>query len=240
MSDEPRKATDVLLELEAKIDALLNIVRSQDLNIKVLSNKLNAFIASKPTTSPVTVEAVNTTKFSTVPEPTIQIPISNENQLQIDTSPTGFRRTSRPETYVSNIVTNKQVETKYPVQLPKAEIIVPQAIINTNQVVEKPNQIEPTQKSHINSIPVKQRVVDKNGKSIFLADVEVINVASGEKITKTRTNGTGKWMASLVPGIYKVVLSKRESLTKEKIELIQEINVDGKTTPLELPALLFK
>ena len=44
MSNEPRKATDVLLELEAKINLLLDIVRSQDLNIKVLSNKLNVFI----------------------------------------------------------------------------------------------------------------------------------------------------------------------------------------------------
>jgi hypothetical protein len=240
MSDEPRKATDVLLELESKIDLLLSIVRSQDLNIKVLSNKLNGFISSKPTSPVVTAEAVNTTKFSMVPEPQIQIPISSEDQLQIDNSPIGFRRTSRPETYSTSTNISKPAETKYPVQLPKAEVIVPKAVTNTNQFVESSNnKIESSTTSHVNSIPVKQRVVDKNGKSIFLADVEVIS-ASGEKITKTRTNGTGKWMASLVPGIYKVILSKRESLTKEKIELTQEINVDGKTTPLELPPLLFK
>lgn len=241
MSDEPRKATDVLLELESKIDLLLSIVRSQDLNIKVLSNKLNGFISSKPTSPVVTAEAVNTTKFSMVPEPQIQIPISSEDQLQVDNSPLGFRRTSRPETYSTSTNINKPAETKYPMQLPKAEVIVPKAVTNTNPTVDSPsnNKVETSTTPHVNSIPVKQRVVDKNGKSIFLADVEVIS-ASGEKITKTRTNGTGKWMASLVPGIYKVILSKRESLTKEKIELIQEINVDGKTTPFELPALLFK
>src|SRR5208282_6569331 len=41
MSSEPRKATDVLLDLESKVDTLLGLVQSQDLVIKVLSNKLN-------------------------------------------------------------------------------------------------------------------------------------------------------------------------------------------------------
>jgi len=41
---EPRKATDIILNLESKVDILLSIVRSQDLNIKILSNKLNSII----------------------------------------------------------------------------------------------------------------------------------------------------------------------------------------------------
>ena len=240
MSNEPRKATDVLLELETKIDVLLSIVRNQDLNIKVLSNKLNSLIANKTvvaTNQPpqITVEAVNT-NFTMVPEPKQQIPISSEEKIPIDDNPKGFRRTSRPETYSGDntYLPKKTVDPKFPVQMPAEAIVPKEALTKAPPPVEQLKE-----NSHINSVPVQQRVVDKNGKSVFLADVSIIK-SSGEKIFKGRTNGTGKWMAALVPDTYKVIISKRESLTKEKVDLIQEIIVDGNTTPLDLQTLIFK
>jgi len=238
LSNEPRKATDVLLELESKIDVLLNIVRNQDLNIKVLSNKLNSLIANKTVVAAnqppqITVEAVNT-NFTMVPEPKVQIPISSEEKIPIDDNPKGFRRTSRPETYSGdNSYLPKKTGPKFPVQMP-AEAIVPKEALSKAPPVEQPKE-----NSHINAVPVQQRVVDKNGKSVFLADVSIIN-SGGEKVFKGRTNGTGKWMAALAPDTYKIVISKRESVTKEKVDLIQEIIVDGKTTPLDLQTLIFK
>jgi len=112
-----------------------------------------------------------------------------------------------------------------------------QIIVNTNLKQEKKvNKKEPSS----GSVPVMQRIVDKNGKSVFLADVEIIDVSSGEQASKTRTNGTGKWMATLSPGDYKVIIRKRESLTKEKIEVIQDVRVDGTQSPFDLQTMIIK
>ena len=89
-------------------------------------------------------------------------------------------------------------------------------------------------------IPVMQRCVDKNGKSIFLADVDIISLVDGQPVFKTRTNGTGKWMASLGIGTYRVTISKRASMNKEKLEAVQDIQVDGTQSPLELPMMIIK
>ena len=241
MSNEPRKATEVLLELEAKIDVLLSIVRSQDLNIKVLSNKLNSLMDNKQNSlmdnkQPFTVETVNT-NFRVVQDQKPQISILSEEKLPVDENPKGFRRTSRPETYSGdNTYLPKKLDPKFPVQIPPvAEAIVPKEVLSK----EPPSVEQPKENSSPYIVPVQQRVVDKNGKSVFLADVAIIKT-NGDRIFKGRTNGTGKWMATLVPDTYKVVISRRDSVTKGRVDLSQEIVVDGNTSPLELKTLIFK
>jgi hypothetical protein len=112
MTQEPRKATEVLLELESKIDTLLGTIQAMDLNIKVLSNKLNEVMKSldkQAATPKITVEAVQTQPvlnqaaalFGQVPlpDPERAVVIIAESKLGVDDSPKGFRRTSRPESY---------------------------------------------------------------------------------------------------------------------------------------------
>ena len=257
MEKESRKASDVLLDLESKIDALLSTVRNQDLNIKVLSNKLNNLMdqlgKTNATPPKIMVEAVNTTAFNSIPspDPAKAIPVSSDFNIPTDDSPTGFRRTSRPETYSGDNAylppQQKAPEPRFPTQIPRpsgqAEIVVP-SNINRQQgqplPTPTPKVENPTTAHDGNSIPVSQRVVDANGKSVFLADVEVIDLTSDKPTFKTRTNGTGKWSAPLQVGAYRVSIRKRESLTKEKLEIIQDIQVDGSTSPLELPLMIIK
>lgn len=241
---EPRKASEVLLALESKIDALLNIVKSQDLNIKILSNKLSNLMEnmSEKTSIPkIVVETV--TPFSQTIDNSKKIAVSADFQLPSEDSPKGFRRTSRPETYdgEKDYFNQKQVHPKFPVQLPpKAEVQVPSA------TVPAPKQVPELTKQPIagqtvqNTVPVMQRVVDKNGKSVFLANVEITDLQTNLPIYKTKTNGTGKWMASLPVGNYKVLLNKRESLSKDKMEVAQNIEVDGSTPTLDLRPLIIK
>src|SRR5579885_316769 len=283
MGQEPRKATDVLVELESKVDVLLDIVRAQDLNIKILSNKLNSVmeqLSKAPATPPkITVEAVQAkppvvigpdhpaNPFVQMPaaDPERAIPIPAESKLPDTSKPQGFRRNSRPETYAGDnaVLPHGEQEHRMPMQLPKAppgrggEVIVPpppgrqpQQTSPQNQpavVVQPPGprqppQIaqQPTQPKSAGAIPVMQRVVDKNSKSVFLADVEITDLSTNQQVFKTRTNGTGKWMASLGIGAYREVVRKRESLTKEKIEALQDIQVDGTQSPLELPLMIIK
>lgn len=251
MENEPRKASDLLLSLESKIEILLGIVQSQDLNIKILSNKLNNLLSNleknNSTTTPpkIVVEAVNTVS----PNQANIIPVVSENNLKIEDAPVGFRRTSRAETYAGDNAYLNTVQTTntLPMQLPpQAEVIVQKnninpAVANTFENKNSKKNLPKIEKNHdSNPIPVMQRIVNSSGKSVFLADVEVIDLSSMESIFKTRTNGTGKWMASLPVGNYRVNIKKGESITKDKLEATQDIQIDGSKSPLDLPVLIIK
>ncbi len=289
---EPRKATDVLLDVEAKVSMLLDIIRAQDLNIKVLSNKLNDVMArlEKQQAAPpkIVVEAVQTTPsapppvlppgFTQIPagEPERNIPVTAESKLPQTETPQGFRRNSRPETYAGDNaylphpeqmspqpprmpVPRPSPNAPPPGRGPESSVTVPPPAMENKRagrsVLAPPNphgsplaqqQPPPAQEQQAapqpvhGQIPVMQRCVDKNGKSIFLADVEITDMATSQPIFKTRTNGTGKWMASLGIGAYRVTISKRASMNKEKLEAVQDIQVDGAQSPLELPMMIIK
>lgn len=239
---EPRKATDVLLDLESKIDSLINNLKNQDLLLKVMSNKLNSLIEKadkqpiKQTVkqTPMSETANNAAQFvnslarsASVEVDSKNVLISSEDNIPLSAPHQNFSRTSRPETFAGDNAFLKK-ESK-----PKEAVIT---IKNKKEEVDAPKI--PVKNSG-QSIPIMQRVVDKNGKSIFLAEVEVSNSA-GDQVFKGRTNGTGKWMASLPIASYKVVIRKKESITKQTIEVSQNINVDGSNSQIELPVLIMK
>lgn len=267
---EPRKATDVLLELEQKLDVALNIIRSQDLNIKILSNKLNAVLEAlerKSNEPKFTVEAVNTARsvspFHHVPEmdPEREIPVEAEFKLPLEKEPNGFRRTSRPETFAGDDVYLPQTPKApqaAPVRAPTppgrtpqgpppgrtAEVIVPPSSPPARKAALDSVPVKSQERVSVqvvqNAIPVQQRVVNKHGKSLFLADVEIIDLGTMQQICKTRTNGMGKWMASLGIGHYRVIIRKMESTTKEKLEVSQDIEIDGTQSTVELQTVIIK
>lgn len=226
---EPRKASDIILELESKINSLLELIKSQDLNIKILSNKLNSVMEKldKKPEPKIIVESVNT-----LPTSNEQIFVSSENKLPLEESPSGFRRTSRPETYSGDNV--------YLKEKPKKNIEVTPEIVVPSEKNPTETMVPVKYDASLNAVPVMQRVVDRNGKSVFLADIEIFNSDDESSVFKTRTNGTGKWMASLVPGNYRIALRKRESLTKEKLEVNQNLQIDGSKSPLELQTIIIK
>lgn len=238
MEKEPRKASEIILSMENKIDTLLGIVRSLDLNIKILSNKLNQLSEKRDTAQPkITMEAVNTSFVTHPPriaqpiDPERNILIDPEKSLQMDDAIKGFRRTSRPETFAGDNAYLPRTK-----ELPKAEVVVPN---KNNAPAPQPNVSQPNTKGPAAIIPTMQRVVNRNNKSIFLADVEIINLETKE-VKRTRTNGTGKWTAALEAGSYEVVVKKQEAASNEMLQVVQDIKIDGKTSPLELNILIIK
>lgn len=264
MTNEPRKATEVLLELEAKIDTLINLVKAQVFANQLLSNKVTDLmdkLNKQPTAPQVVVEAIKTlppTSLSpihtfTPGDPERQIPIVAEVKLPETGEPKGFRRTSRPEGYAGDDVYlgNQLLPTqpKYPTQILKpppgreAEVIVPPQA-QQKQSAKPPQQIQqqvPLKQPVVqNAIPVVQRVVNGDGKSIFLADVEVTDMSTSQPIAKTRTNGTGKWMASLGTGAYRVTIRKKGTRNVAALEAVQDIQVTGQESPLTLQTVIIK
>jgi hypothetical protein len=258
---EPREATDVLISVENKLDTLLGLVRSHDLNLKILSNKINEMMNKmneQPPPPKIIVETVQTAPKPSMPptftalpvDPERNIPIVAEHVIPQTDSPQGFRRNSRPETYA-----NEKDEVQLPIQIPPAVInqqvkAPPGRSVSDVLVSPKPapqqsirsepiTMIEQPEPASIQGqIPVVQRCVDKNQKSIFLAEVEVINLESKDIVHKTRTNATGKWSGVFGNGKYRAIIRKRESLTKEKIEKTYDFQVDGTLSRLDLPVLI--
>jgi hypothetical protein len=295
MGQEPRKATDVLLDLESKMEKILDLIQNLDLINKLNSNKLNDIVArldKQAAGAPkITVEAVQNIPlpnpnlppgFKQMPagDPERTVPFVAETALPQEDFPQGFRRNSRPETYAKDTGKDKNKEfTMYggesrpalqgsqtpqkPYQSPEPigpnvrpppgrtqdiapEIMAsapPTATSNRKGPVVPLNPMTVPQampQSAQGQIPVVQRCVDKNGKSIYLADVHITDMNTNQPVLKTRTNGMGKWMATLGIGSYRVEINKLESLSKEKVQSFQDVHVDGSVPKLDLPMLIIK
>jgi len=262
VTNEPRKASDILVEVESKLDRLFTLMTNVDNNNKIISNKLNdlaqAMSKTAASTPKYTAETVqhlpprSPIDSFTVTDPERQVPINADHKLPEAAAPKGFRRTSRSDALEGDDVyrtqpTQESSAPKYPVQMPKGmpppgrtppEVIVPapqQAVSPSKSPAASPKNALAQ-----NAIPVMQRVVDKNGKSVFLADVEITDLSSAQPIFKARTNGTGKWMASLGVGAYRVTIRKGGNKVKDGMEAIQDIQVNGNESPLELQTLIIK
>lgn len=225
---KPRSATDILLSLETKTDQLMHLHRSLDLNIKILSNKLNQMITAITQIPPEGEPEQDVfAQGENLYPPPAQVHYDPTPPLETETVPVGFRRVSRPETYTDPADRGKK-NTPTP-SLPQPQHFAAKEGMSTT--IHQP--------SSANRIPVMQRIVDKHGKAIFMAEVEITNLGSNIVEAKTRTNGVGKWQASLNPGQYKITLRKQQSQNKEKLEVIQNITVDN-STPNELQVMIIK
>lgn len=231
-NENQRKASDVLSELEHKIDLLMNTIQTQNFNIKILSNKLNLLIDL------INMKSLKSDIITATPETTFSnknIIVDPESMISMETNPKGFRRNSRPETFENS--QNTAVKTSS-----KAEIVIPISAKPTKEpakeLIKETAKIADTPKQTV-SVPVIQRVTDKLGKSIFLAEVEVTNLED-KTLVKSRTNGAGKWMAALPIGNYEIKIRKFDQDTKNKLEIIQNLSVDGSISPLELNPITFK
>lgn len=266
MDNGSRKASDILLDLENKLNQLISMVHAQDLNLKILSNKLNMVMEkikespapSSSAVNPYTVAAdegkMSNTLLQNRVAPPQMIKVSPE-RLPMEENPQpqqNTRRTSRPETTGSNRQSPQpfQAPRKVGIQDPRPPDMsqyqshteatarpshdAPESAETQFQAFEN---LSPAQADVTNKVAVTQRITEKSGKSVFLAEVEIFD-ESGSQIFKTRTNGVGKWQASLPIGNYRVKIGKRESVTKQKIEKLQSITVDGRVSQLILDQII--
>lgn len=254
MSEEKtRKATDVILSLENKIDILLAINQSQDLNIKLLSNKLNSLIEKveklefkeqnilqpnyqKPKSMGAKIEAVD------------DFPLMKDFKIQVNENSVSSRRGNRsPNEEVQDYLNSKkqepQEELLWDPNRPKKPSIPP-APESVKFVEVAPAKITTDRGEEINNslskVPVIQRIVDKkNNKSVFMAEVEIKDLEN-KLIYKTKTSGTGKWEASILPGEYRVFIkksSKNANNTIDRLEVVQDLTISPSNYTQELKNL---
>lgn len=250
--DNSRKASDILLDLEAKIDQLTSMLHAQALDIRVLSNKLNKLMEQTkdlPAPPPPVTSysaAADEGRMHSVLAQSRGVPIKVSDQLPMQDTPQGVRRNSRPETSGnSRQPMSMQSQSKVSIQDPSppdmSQFIRAKQPAQMAEPEEQPEfrafENLPPQAEATNKVAVTQRITEKNGKSVFLAEVEVFD-EGGNQVFKTRTNGVGKWQAALPIGNYRVRIGKRESVTKQKVEKTQNITVDGRVSQLILEQVI--
>jgi len=212
---ESRKASDILLSIEKKLDQIVGLISSNDLTMKIVANKLQSLIdIGNDDNHPNNLDEIN--KNNLLPTVSLLSPqkeeifINSEFNIEEDKAPSGTRRTSRSSSDIFDFETKENNKT-----------------------------VSPETYNSDRKIPIVQRVVDKNGKSLFLAEVEVLNENSVQ-VCKVKTNSVGKYQAQLPPGNYKIIIRKNEPLSNSKLEGIQEIKVNSESKLLELPIIIIK
>lgn len=221
MSDNeqrPKKASELLLEIDEKINRIVQITSLYDHNIKMILSKVNTdhallqLIAAKLGLEEEN-QQINNLKNPNVVSIPAGIPIEVATEIK------GQRRTNRPT--VSEQSTTIFPEYQSPEPPPQQELA---------DQAKKTSTVE-------RKIPVVQRI-QRNNKDVFMADVKIF--AGNEQIFKGRSNATGKYQCLLAPGKYVVKVSKTDPTTKQLIEQGQEITVPLSEGAFTLPNFVLK
>lgn len=126
-----------------------------------------------------------------------------------------------------------------PVLIPGPATATVLAPTSTSTVTNSVESVESVEFPQVDpNAPARKRVVQEkitygDGKVIILAQVEIFDL-DGNLIDKKKTNSTGKWTVSLLPGKYLVRVAKPRTSTKPQATGQYEILVLPGDKPLQL------
>jgi len=81
-------------------------------------------------------------------------------------------------------------------------------------------------------VPVQQQVIyASDDKNVCLASVEIFN-SQNKLISSSKTNNTGKWTQMLPPGRYAVSISKKATATKPPVQCSYFVDVPKSNEPI--------
>lgn len=210
MSEDQRKASEIILSIESKLDNMLKTMGSYETNTKLILDRVNkVYLYIEEVKKSYSIVQENEENFTNLDEP-----------ISISKDPIINKRSAKPLPDANGLQNPYKMDGFNEVK--KIETVV---------VEEKNSEIISDKK-----VPVIQRITDQTGKDIFMADVLVCN-SKQEAIYKTKTNAIGKWQAHLRPGAYTINVSKTDMNTKKKLEIKQEINIPASNATVVLDAL---
>lgn len=215
---EPRKATDVLLDIEKKLDNLTKMVVNNDMLVKLMADRANKTYDM-------------TTKIYSY--------IEELKQEYIAAQGGNSQSSENQDAQVINSPPVEQIVMDAPFDQPgdRRGARTPQ---RQEPVLAAPNTIqEQPQQSEGRKIPVVQRVSDNTGKDLYLATV-VISDEQGKQVLKTKTSTAGKWQALLKPASYMVHISKTDTVSKKVFEGTQKITIPNSNSTFTLPVVIIK
>jgi len=210
-----RKASEVLLDLEAKLNKLLAEQSNTNNLLKVIANRLGS------PQQPIMQQPVPQQPQQAPLMPGLKPGVRLENGVLVNDSPASDNEVFDPNGQLAG----QKVETEYKMEMetsPKGER---RGARYTNQEPQKRN------------VTITQKVLYPNGKNVCLARIEVFDM-EGNLVTSAKTNSTGKWSAQLPSEQdYVINVIKKASASKPEINKSFEISVPNQSAPLQLKDL---
>lgn len=212
-----RKATDIILELEDKLDQALSMLKNLEFKMSILLNQRQP---SPPQPSPPQASAPQNiahvdSKSSIGPKQEVAL---------VASKPSVFQSAPDLKSKLQKALLEAKQDSKNPV-----------SSSSDDEVFEFKNadQVSNSKENLSKKIPVQQRIVYPDGKNVYMANVEIYSV-DGSLVKKTNTNQVGKWMMLLASGRYKIKVTKSGSGQKPKIDIEYDISVPVTETTFEL------
>jgi len=212
---EDRKATDVLLQIESKVDELLSHIKTNNLANKIILERLR-------------IVTENLEKVS-LKSPSVSVSDNVSGKKPNLSVSADF---TKPISHTASEPQQKQLSDKISVTTLSLKDKIKKAM---DEAKEDTASLEfPAAKEKNKEISVQQKIIDIEGSNIFMANVEIFDL-NDVLIKKTKTNQTGKWLAKLSTGSYNVTVTKVGTNNKPSINVKYSIEITNENSNLELP-----
>jgi hypothetical protein len=211
-----RSVSEVVIDLEQKVDTLLAYYRNMDANIKLLLSRSRQNLVSEKVVSNLS----NAGQGAKFPGKTPAKPAAKSTPAPKPTKP-NLPQTNIFETLKARagVTDDAELTTEHDELIEEA---VHKGTRRGARTATKPS----------GKISVSQQVLNDEGGPVFLASVEILDM-SGDLVKQTRTNTKGRWVAPLEPGQYAIHIVKR-SQDKPVIDLKFAVEIPESAKPLEL------
>lgn len=216
---EDRKATDVLLQIESKVDELLSYIKADNLADKIILERLR-----------IVTESLE--KLLLKPSNVSVSDIGKKPNLSVSADFT------KPTTNVVSEQQQRQLSDKISITTLSLKDKIKKAMDDAKEdtaSLEFPTAKEKSKEKNTDKqISVQQKITDIEGSNLFMANVEIFDL-NDVLIKKTKTNQTGKWLAQLPVGAYNVNVTKVGANNKPSINVKYSIEITNENSNLELP-----
>lgn len=207
-----RKASEVLLDLEQRINNIETLLKLQEFQLRLVIDNFNKFFrqieeSKKPKEQPT---ILGSQKTSEIVKTELADPIEQES-----------------------IIDKKNRLMK--IEHVKVEPNQKQDIAFKSKKPERLGDIDSNNTAFDNErkVPVHQKLILYDGTPMSGAKVLVKN-ENGDVIKTAETNQTGRWQAALSPGKYSINVSGKHN--GQSLECNQTFEVPAMSSPLELPS----
>jgi hypothetical protein len=218
-----RKATDVLISIEKKLDDVLSYQKNQDLLIKRLAQQLfdvqKQLLSGQSSSSPKQEVAINEANAP----------------LTIPASPKALPGI-KPGVRVGEFVGANPAETK-----PTDFVDVDSQLEQTPPNVDFKEQLKKRGTRTVNqnkNATVKQNLKYPDGRPLAMAKVDIFDIDKNNLISSVKSSVMGEWVETLPADKYIVAISKRAAGDKPEVSTEFILEVPSSSAPLKLDDLI--
>jgi hypothetical protein len=248
VTDDKRSATDILLDIEARLSTLDKRVQNSENLLKILLSRVNASLSSGTVVQSQSQQVQQTTNVPVVPS------VVNKDNFESRSRTNKF--TEAAASHGLNV--EDDINPVDPFESDDEAEALAFASQFSNDALPRPTQMVKSEsdidllesaasrgnsrgqrgpKTKGTKCSVSQNLV-REDSPIYLATVELLD-ENGSLINQTRTNTKGRWMLALAPGSYQVHVLKRfpPDSGKKQIDVTYPIVIPQSDKPVELNPL---